>query len=163
MIQICKVILTCRGCSSHYTPGWGSPVSGDCTRRDMLQNWSSMPLKRLSRCFANNPKSLPLFLSHLDDFVLESEAWFLTLMTLKRRGRRRMSLGEESGILRRGSVFVFGRVCLDHWHCVSDAWDIPRDCTSSSRPLRRNGRQECTLRQLASGVSVLSKTENGNR
>ena len=34
----CRCLPPCRGCSSHCTPGWGSPEPGDCTLPDMLPN-----------------------------------------------------------------------------------------------------------------------------
>ena len=47
IITVCpKIIIkifTCRGCSSHYTPGWGSPGTWDCTRCGKLQKLNSRP------------------------------------------------------------------------------------------------------------------------
>ena len=116
-------ILTCRDCSSHYTPGWDSQETGDYTRLDTPQKLSSRTGKEMdwSEFQKYKCQSWPLCSAHLDLDDL--------CLALRRLGRRRMLL-EESGMRSRGlRLSVFGRPCLDHWHGVFGVWDISRDCT----------------------------------
>ena len=44
--KIISKIFTCRDCSNHYTPEWGSPETWDCTRRGKLRKLNSRPWKK---------------------------------------------------------------------------------------------------------------------
>ena len=60
-------MLTCRDCSSHYTPGWGSPGTWDCTHRGKLQKLNSRPGKKwiiqMKKCSHNKIIFTTVFVS----------------------------------------------------------------------------------------------------